>query len=190
MFNQRLQQKIDLRAKHGDRFQYTEGFSAEVQTFVKTNYDTGEFDIDFKQLAKQKKERLKQEMAIAHARTLNKGVTTHSTHSSEERKGLYRTGIIENTAAKGQNRLESLNDYELFDPKKLQVAPGLFDFTKAHGYDEELTRYNLNYVKRPDTAQILAPTLIKEVKKKEKPDFVRTNKTGLGEVSSINLKRV
>ena len=137
------------------------------------------------------KEREKQEMAIAHARALNKGGTTHSTHSSEERKGLYRTGIIENTATKGgQGKLESLNDYDLYDPKKLQVEPGVFDFTKAHGYNEDLTRYNLNYVKRPDTAHILAPTLIKEVIKKEKPDFVRTNKTGLGEVSSINLKRV
>ena len=72
----------------------------------------------------------------------------------------------------------------------MQVAPGLYDFTKAYGYDEELTRHNLNYVKRPDTAHILAPSLKKEVVKKEKPDFVRLNKTGLGEVSAINLKRV
>ena len=130
-------------------------------------------------------------MAVAHARALNKGGTTHSTHSSEERKGLYRTGIIENTAAKVRNTLDSLEQlYDKFDPKKLQVAPGQYDFTKAHGYDEDLTRWNLNYVKRPDTAHIIAPTLIKVVPPKEKPDFVRLNRTGLGEVSSINLKRV
>ena len=160
---------------------------------MKTNYDTGEFDIDFKQLAKQRKEREKQEAAVAQARAAsNKGLPTqHSTHSSEERKGLYRTGIVESTANRGRNTLESLEQlYEKYDPKKLQVAPGLYDFTKAYGYDEELVRHNLNYVKRPDTAHILAPSLVKEVVKKEKPDFVRLNKTGLGEVSAINLKRV
>ena len=94
-------------------------------------------------------------------------------------------------ANRGRNTLESLEQlYEKFDPKKLQVAPGWYDFTKAYGYDEELVRHNLNSVKRPDTAHILAPSLVKEVIKKEKPDFVRLNKTGLGEVSAINLKRV
>ena len=86
---------------------------------------------------------------------------------------------------RGRNTVESLE--QLYDPKKLQVAPGVFDFTKAHGYDEELTRHNLNYVKRPNTAHILAPALVKEVVKKEKPDFVRLNRTGLGEVNAINL---
>ena len=51
-------------------------------------------------------------------------------------------------------------------------------------------RHNLNYVKRPESAVVVAPTLVKEVIKKEKPNFVRNNKTGLGEVSSINLRRV
>ena len=37
---------------------------------------------------------------------------------------------------------------------------------------------------------MLAPSLVKEIVKKEKPNFVRLNKTGLGEVSSINIKRV
>ncbi len=68
----------------------------------------------------------------------------------------------------------------MFDPKKLQVKPGLYDFTRAHGYDEDLVRYNLNKVVRPQTAQILAPPLVKEIVKKEKPDFVKMNRTGLG----------
>jgi len=42
----------------------------------------------------------------------------------------------------------------MYDPKKLQIAPGLYDFTKAHGYDEDLVRYNLNYVKRPDNVKV------------------------------------
>ena len=48
MFDDRLHKKIEARTKRGDRFEYTEGFSAEVQTFVKTNYDTSEYEIDFK----------------------------------------------------------------------------------------------------------------------------------------------
>ena len=80
--------------------------------------------------------------------------------------------------------------FDRFDPKQLQVAPGLYDFTKAYGYDEELTRHNLNYVVRPNTAQILAPPLIKPVIKKEKPNFVKKNMSDLTEVSSINMKRV
>jgi hypothetical protein len=73
--------------------------------------------------------------------------------------------------------------YDRYDPKKLQVGPGLYDFTKAHGYDEDLVRHNLNYVVRPITAHVLAPTLVKEVINKEKPDFVKLNRTGLGQVS-------
>ena len=37
LFNKSLQQKVDRYKRHGERFEYTEGFSAEVQTFVKTN---------------------------------------------------------------------------------------------------------------------------------------------------------
>ena len=48
LFNKSLQQKVDRYKRHGERFEYTEGFSAEVQTFVKTNYDTSDYDIDFK----------------------------------------------------------------------------------------------------------------------------------------------
>ena len=70
------------------------------------------------------------------------------------------------------------------------MAPGVYDFTKAHDYDEDLVRHNLNLVKRPVTAHVIAPTLVKEIIKKEKPDFVSLNKIGLGEVSNINLKRV
>ena len=66
----------------------------------------------------------------------------------------------------------------------------MFDFTRADNYDEDITRHNLNYVKRPDTATVVAPTLIKEIIKPPKPDFVRLNKTGLGQVNPVNLKRV
>ena len=48
LFNKSLQQKVDRYKRHGERFEYTEGFSDEVQTFVKTNYDTSDYDIDFK----------------------------------------------------------------------------------------------------------------------------------------------
>ena len=48
LFADRLQQKIDKRGKVKQPFEYTEGFSAEIQTFVKTNYDLTEYDIDFK----------------------------------------------------------------------------------------------------------------------------------------------
>ena len=52
MFDQRLQQKIDKRVKQGDGFEYTEGFSSEVQTFVHANYDLNNYNVDFKALAK------------------------------------------------------------------------------------------------------------------------------------------
>ena len=47
-------------------------------------------------------------------------------------------------ASKGKN-IESLQQlYDRFDPKKLQVMPGVYDFTLAFGYDEDLVRHNLN----------------------------------------------
>lgn len=49
-------------------FEYTEGVSAEVQTFVKTNYDISEYEIDFKELAKLKKEKARQEQEAAAAK--------------------------------------------------------------------------------------------------------------------------
>jgi hypothetical protein len=48
LFNMRLQAKIDKYEKTGDKFEYTEGVSAEMQTFIKTNYDLNGFEIDFK----------------------------------------------------------------------------------------------------------------------------------------------
>ena len=48
LFDKSLQYKVERYKRHGERFEYTEGFSAEVQTFVKTNYDTSDYDIDFK----------------------------------------------------------------------------------------------------------------------------------------------
>ena len=187
VFNMRLQAKIDKYEKTGEVFEYNEGFSAEIQAFIKTNYDISGLEIDFKQLAKQRKEREKLEMLEQQARILNGEINNRSL---EEKLGLYRTGEIVENKNKG-NTIESLQKlYDRFDPKKLQIAPGVFDFTKAHGYDEDLTRHNLNHVKRPDDAQIVAPTLIKIVPKPVKPDFVKQNKTGLGQVSAVNVKRV
>ena len=34
-----------------------DGFTGDIKTFVNTNYDLTEYDIDFKQLAKMKKEK-------------------------------------------------------------------------------------------------------------------------------------
>lgn len=85
-------------------------------------------------------------------------------------------------------RIESTQ--KVYDTKKLQIAPGVFDFTRADNYDEDITRHNLNYVKRPETATVVAPPLVKEIIKPPKPDFVKLNKNGLGEVNSINMKRV
>lgn len=76
-------------------FEYTEGVSAEVQTFVKTNYDISEYEIDFKELAKLKKEKAKQEQEAAAAkaaRTSAQQPRPESTRSQEEKRGLYRTG--------------------------------------------------------------------------------------------------
>ena len=73
LLNQRLQKQIDknirffLDAKQTEyptnMFEYQEGFHADVQTFVKLNYDTSAYEIDFKMLAKQRKEREKLEAA-------------------------------------------------------------------------------------------------------------------------------
>ena len=41
-------------------------------------------------------------------------------------------------------------------------------------------------MKRPKTAKIVAPTLVKEVEVKETPDFIKMNRNGLGEVSRLN----
>lgn len=40
-------------------------------------------------------------------------------------------------------------------------------------YNEELVRHNLNSVKRPENVIIKAPELIKPVKQKEEPNFIR-----------------
>ena len=122
MFDQKIQQKVDRYHKLGERFEYTEGFSAEVQTFVKTNYDPNEYHIDFKQLIKQKKEREKQEMLEAGARALR----SSSQRTSEDSIGAFKV------AKAGQNNLEHLEAlYEKYDPKKLQVKPGVYDFRLA-----------------------------------------------------------
>ena len=34
-------------------------------------------------------------------------------------------------------------EYDKFNPANLQVKKGVYDFTKAHNYDEELVKYNL-----------------------------------------------
>lgn len=65
----------------------------------------------------------------------------------------------------------------------------MYDFTKAHGYDEDLTRFNLNYVKRADSIKVLAPTLVKEIPVVEPPNYVEINKNFVQPVSKINLNR-
>lgn len=89
LFDKRIQQKINSSIKKGDNFEYTEGFSAEVQTYVKTNYETGSYEIDFKQLIKERKEREKADILAKQARVLN----NESVDRTLEREtGLYRTG--------------------------------------------------------------------------------------------------
>ena len=81
-------------------------------------------------------------------------------------------------------------NYREYNPKEFQVEPGVFDFRKAPGYDEEIVRHNLNKVKRPKTAKIVAPALVKEVEIKETPNFILRNRNGLNEVSKLNEKRM
>ena len=71
----------------------------------------------------------------------------------------------------------------MYDPKNLQVSPGIYDFTKAYEYDEDLVRFNLNYVKRADSLKVIAPTLVKEIPPVEIPNFLKLNKNGLQAVS-------
>ena len=35
-------------------------------------------------------------------------------------------------------------NYREYNPKEFQVEPGVFDFRKAPGYNEEIVRHNLN----------------------------------------------
>ena len=94
--------------------------------------------------------------------------------------GLY---ITQKSAGLGK---DTNGGYREYNPKEFQVEPGVFDFRKAPGYDEEIVRHNLNQVKRPKTAKILAPSLVKEVEVKTVPNFVKLNRDGLSEVSRIN----
>ena len=96
LFERRLQQKIDASVKKGDKFEYTEGFSAEVQTYVKTNFDTGCYEIDFKRLIKERKEREKAEIMEKQAQILNNKAADRNL---EREVGLYRTGEYNETRA-------------------------------------------------------------------------------------------
>lgn len=84
-----MQQKIDASVKKGEKFEYKEGFSAEVQTYVKTNFDTGCYEIDFKRLNKERKEREKAEILEKQAKILN---NESYDRNLEREVGLYRTG--------------------------------------------------------------------------------------------------
>ena len=55
-------------------------------------------------------------------------------------------------------------EYDKFNPANLQVKKGVYDFTKAHNYDEELVKYNLNRVKRANDIEVIAPNLSQEKK--------------------------
>jgi len=57
-------------------------------------------------------------------------------------------------------------------------------------YDEDVVRYNINKVQRPENIVVVAPSAQKEVVVVEETDFVQKNKTGMREVSEINKKRV
>ena len=87
------------------------------------------------------------------------------------------------------NQVGSAGADHPYDPKKLQVAPGVYDFTKAHNYDEDLVRYNLNYVNRPNTVEVLAPSLVKEIPIIPKPNFIKQNMENLNCISDLNLNR-
>lgn len=79
--------------------------------------------------------------------------------------------------------------------KWFEVKKGIYDFTRIPGnfmatYDEDVVRYNINKVQRPENIVVVAPSAQKEVVVVEETDFVQKNKTGMREVSEINKKRV
>jgi len=53
---------------------------------------------------------------------------------------------------------------------------GEFDFTIAKNYDEDLVRCNLNRVKRPNTALVIQPTLVKKKEIVEPTNFIDVNR--------------
>ena len=120
------------------------GFSAFVQPYT----IKGKQELSFKQMIDQKRS----EQALAHEAAM-----TASARSAEERRrGIYRVQNQSSVSSSSgtvimlsKKAIDNLR--EKYDPKKLQVAPGVYDFTKAHGYDEDLTRHNLNIVNRPNT---------------------------------------
>ena len=121
-----------------------EGFQAVVHPYT----IKGKQELSFKQMIDQKRN----EHALAHEAAM-----TASARSAEERRrGIYRVhnkSSVSNSSGTvimlSKQQIDNLR--EKYDPKKLQVAPGVYDFTKAHGYDEDLTRHNLNLVNRPNT---------------------------------------
>ena len=66
---------------------------------------------------------------------------------------------------------------------------GEFDFTTAERYDEDLVRCNLNRVKRPNTANVLQPTLVKVKEVIEPTNFIEVNRNGMTGISRLNLRR-
>ena len=76
-----------------------------------------------------------------------------------------------------------------YNPKEFLNQEGHLDFSKAHMYDEELVRYNINQVKRKNSTIVAEPTAVKEVVVVEKPNFVKVNKECGRTVQNINAKR-
>lgn len=81
-----------------------------------------------------------------------------------------------------------------YEAKKwFEVEENKYDFTRlplpSMQYDEEVVRFNINKVQRPNNIVVVAPSFQKEKVVVEPVDFVDRNKTGMREVAEINKKR-
>ena len=70
---------------------------------MKTNYDLVEYDVDFKQLAKQRKEREKLEAQAQNLKTYGTSHSVTTTRSQEEKRGIFRTGQYIDSGIKNKN---------------------------------------------------------------------------------------
>lgn len=115
----------------------------------------------------------------------------------EKVSGIYRTGVYrEGSTPAGVPAVNpfksalSGGSKEVYSGKRFMVAPNVYDFAKAHDYDEDIVRYNLNKVKRPNTAIVINPPLVKEVEQKVETNFVRENRAGLNDVNHLNKRKL
>lgn len=177
MFEKRYDHLIKQREKIGKDFQYDQPddvFGGDILTFSSQNYDKSKYDIE---TLKQRQKMAKRGGLQDFVDMAQDDFATNNGNTS----GLYKTQkTVRVNGFNGSN-------YKEYNPKEFQVEPGVYDFRKAPGYDEDIVRYNLNKVKRPKTAKILAPTLVKEVEVKEAPNFIKMNKNGLNEISRLNV---